>query len=140
MIGQDFIPFRLRGGWVYLIRNDATGLFKIGETLQPWTRLRDLKRQLGATELTLIHCIFTNDRKRLETHLHKRFASKLLGGEWFYLNAENVLAVMSAAWVRYPDADWLPVDAWRPSKREEMQYLLIAPYPLCETAHHEKAY
>lgn len=69
---------------VYLIARQD-GLVKIGYTKQMRTRLRQLRREHGEN-LRLIHFIYCDGRRTdAELDLHKRFARKHRGGEWFEL-------------------------------------------------------
>lgn len=83
------LPAKLAPGYVYLIQEPTLGSYKIGKTKNPEDRLRTfgVLMPIYPEYLCLIE---TPNHHWLETHLHKRFASKRLRGEWFALSPEDV--------------------------------------------------
>lgn len=67
--------------WVYFIREEGTGLFKIGSTVNsPFDRL--MAMQVGNARRLSIVGVFLGKRV-LEKRMHKRLAAYRIGGEWF---------------------------------------------------------
>lgn len=71
--------------YVYFIRDEETGLIKIGQSKQPKTRQISLQRQVKG-KLNIL-CTIEDDLP-LELRLHQRFASLRRRGEWFEANPE----------------------------------------------------
>lgn len=83
---------RLPRGYVYFIRDPATGEVKIGMTRRkPSARLAELTK--GPRELELLHSVSTPEPWRLERELHRRYADKRGRGEWFALSAADLRAI-----------------------------------------------
>ena len=85
-------------GIVYLINNGITDRYKIGVSKKPPQRLRGL--QTGNPEnLTLIDYYESDIYQNIETVLHRTLKHKkyipedfrMLKGEWFILNNEDVM-------------------------------------------------
>lgn len=79
------------GAFVYLIACGESKICKIGYSLKPVERLRDLQTSCPYT-LNLLGTLPGGSRK--EKHLHLKFARFRLHGEWFLLN-EEILAEFS---------------------------------------------
>jgi len=79
-------------GYVYLLRSDH-GLYKIGRSIEPASRIRRLGVVLPFP-VTTIHVLAADDCSTAERRLHMRFASQRLEGEWFRLTDDDV------AWVK----------------------------------------
>lgn len=77
-----------RHGFVYLIQS-PTGSYKIGRTKDPDDRLKTFSVKLPF-EVDYVCTIETGDMYQLERELHKKYASKRVNGEWFYLEPEDV--------------------------------------------------
>lgn len=73
------------GGYIYNIRNPATGLTKIGRTIDPQQRLRKLRQEHGK-QLEYKSLIKSDNAPKDENRLHKKHESKRKDGEWFDLN------------------------------------------------------
>jgi hypothetical protein len=75
---------------VYILK--MGGDYKIGYTKEIGKRVDDIveeynkKRPALSRRVELFHTIPTNDGRKLESKLHKRFQSKRIGGEWFRLD------------------------------------------------------
>lgn len=67
-------------GMVYFIRDDANGRIKIGTSLNPLGRLRELQTGNG-TRLRLMS--ISPGGRAAERSYHKTFAARRLIGEWF---------------------------------------------------------
>ncbi|MEB2411004.1 DUF1376 domain-containing protein [Enterobacter asburiae] len=79
-------------GYVYFIKNPASGLIKIGYSKNPWARLSELRRNYGS-ELSVVATIKTVEKK--ETTIHSIFEKFRVEGEWF-TESECIKAVISA--------------------------------------------
>jgi hypothetical protein len=81
-------------GAVYLAQGTGSyyGLHKIGFTTHLPQRLKQLKKEYGAVRL--VHQIWADDPRYLETQLHRLFSSQRkqarIGTEWFYLSPEQI--------------------------------------------------
>lgn len=82
-----------RAGWIYLVKAEGLNQYKIGRSRTPNIRLRELQKQ-SPVSLTLIHLIECKDAGAAETYLHRRFAKRRVGGEWFELSSKDV------AWIK----------------------------------------
>lgn len=82
------------GGYVYLIEGPG-GLFKIGRSVNPLTRLAQIApRDAGLKLLTYIP---TSDTVWLERFMHEAFSHRRVKGEWFYLSVADVRLISSVA-------------------------------------------
>lgn len=77
---KPYVPAKAKHGYVYLI--SGNGSYKIGKSLDPQKRLKELKLPFPAE---IIHTIESNDYTRAEQHFHWKFAEKQINGEWFAL-------------------------------------------------------
>lgn len=76
-------------GFVYLLK--AGRFYKIGKTNAVGRRERELAIQLPQKAHT-VHVIKTDDPTGIEAYWHNRFESKRANGEWFDLEAADVIA------------------------------------------------
>jgi hypothetical protein len=74
-------------GYVYFISDGAA--VKIGIAANPQQRLGELQTGNGK-RLVLLHAIESNNSRRLEGELHRRFAPNRLAGEWFNLSDSDM--------------------------------------------------
>lgn len=74
-------------GYVYLL--ESNGLYKIGYSNHPETRLRRLMTG-SACQITIVHTIYTALFREIEHRLHNRFWKKRVHGEWFALDESDV--------------------------------------------------
>lgn len=77
---RDALRKRLNQCFVYFIRQEGTGLVKIGYAKSPASRLRTL--QVSSPQRLSIAALEPGGRSR-ETFLHDIFADWRFGGEWF---------------------------------------------------------
>ena len=84
--------------YVYFIKNDSTGLVKIGMTTDPHQRLLAIKTTLNTATgvnnklryIGIIRMTSTN-MQDFENSLHKKYALYRKNGEWFDLSEEHIL-------------------------------------------------
>ncbi len=76
--------------FVYLMKNNRSGFYKIGRSVNPKFRERTLQAQEPQIEL-LDTCIAP---KELEKELHQQFSNKRIRGEWFELNNIDVNTII----------------------------------------------
>jgi hypothetical protein len=74
-------------GYVYFIQNTRDSLIKIGKSLSPSKRLRELQTGCGF-DLRLITQEFVNKMLESERYLHERFERDHVKGEWFLPSSE----------------------------------------------------
>lgn len=80
---------KISGGYVYVIREDRTGLYKIGLTRHLGQRLRQLK--VGRTATLVHHCHYSNP-EAVELYLHRLHARhRIPQTEYFQLAEPPVL-------------------------------------------------
>lgn len=84
---------RSNAGYVYLLKS-AIQYYKIGRAIDPDNRLQTFTVKLPF-EVEYEYVIKTKDRYALENELHRRFARKRIRGEWFDLNADDVIYIKS---------------------------------------------
>ena len=77
-------------GFIYLIRTGQ--YFKIGKSRTLAARLSQLST-LTPEPTELVHQFSSNDSRRAEQTLHKRYAEVRRNGEWFSLSAAQVLEI-----------------------------------------------
>jgi hypothetical protein len=82
-----------RSGYVYLIRS-STGFYKIGRTKDPHSRRRTFDVKLPF-EIEFVHLVACHDAVAAELALHRRFASRRAGGEWFSLTDDDVAYIQN---------------------------------------------
>lgn len=75
--------------YCYLYVLESSGLYKIGYSFDPETRLRRLQTG-SASPIKIVHLIRTPHYRQLEKKLHHRFASKRVHGEWYALDTADL--------------------------------------------------
>lgn len=73
--------------YVYLFATDQ-GWWKIGQTINPERRLRDLSTL--PFNIWIEHIIEYHSAGALERRIHDRFKDKRISGEWFRLDTKDV--------------------------------------------------
>ena len=74
---------------VYVIQIENTQRYKIGVTYDVRKRLSILQTG-NAFELSIVYELKTKNARETESHLHRRFASKRIRGEWFELSDADI--------------------------------------------------
>ena len=84
--GYESLP-RLKhpAGYNYNIFDRNTGLTKIGRTMRPKERLRELQSQYGK-ELRYSSLRESDNAPKEESRSHKKYAARRKDGEWFDMN------------------------------------------------------
>lgn len=81
--------------WIYLIRDNTTKTFKIGNALNPFERVKQLKHSGTklpiALDLELLNAWYATEDE--ERYLHRKFKSKRINGEWFNLDGSDINAI-----------------------------------------------
>lgn len=96
---EDFTKKDFTISWVYVLKNPATGLYKIGKSTNINQRVKTISMQSGVwVELICAAYIetFHTDYSLIETLLHRHFKPKRVIGEWFSLSTQDVLDIYSA--------------------------------------------
>lgn len=75
--------------YIYIIKNEVTGLTKIGMTGNPKRRLKDLDTGNGV-RLSYVLCEFVQNCSTLENKLHNMYKDKREAGEWFHLSDSDI--------------------------------------------------
>ena len=79
-------------GYIYLICDPSTDCFKIGVTRNKDIKERINKLQTGNSEELFITTYYKHKYPfRLEKLLHLKFADKRVKGEWFALDAKDIV-------------------------------------------------
>ncbi len=81
-------------GYVYLAINMSNGFFKIGKSINPLQRLKQLNKQFGEN-ISFFNVIMCSDMNWAENYLHKRFEDRRLHNEWFAFLSDEVKWLMS---------------------------------------------
>lgn len=76
-------------GYIYLIGNQAEGIYKIGLSHKPKERYKAFKTKLPF-EVKIIHQIGVDNMEKAEKKLHVHFQNKRTNGEWFNLTEQDV--------------------------------------------------
>lgn len=91
--GVCCVPGPPAGDWsrpgVYLIRDAASGAYKIGKSVCPTTRVAAISVGLPS-DIAKILVVNTERTTELEGALHRRFATQRVRGEWFRLSRDDV--------------------------------------------------
>lgn len=72
-----------RNGWIYVIQAIGTTRYKIGRSIEPKERLRQLNQKQSPYPLKLIHTFWSMDAVSDEQYLHSALADFRVHGEWF---------------------------------------------------------
>ena len=86
------IELQIKPGYLYLLKNNILGGYKIGITTNPAARFKAL--HVG-TKATLLGYWQTDAYRELEKHLHKEFAAaRVPQSEWFDLTDQQIRNVI----------------------------------------------
>lgn len=81
-------------GCVYLIRENALGMVKIGVAIDYKKRVEGL-RVACPQDLSVVAIVERNDYKILEKELHKMYADKHHRGEWYKLTEKDIQDIVN---------------------------------------------
>lgn len=79
-------------GHVYIMVSDDGAYYKIGKSISPPRRLKEVSPKMPFG-VTLLCAIKTDDMCKLEKTLHRRFKAKRCKGEWFKLTQGDLDAI-----------------------------------------------
>lgn len=91
---NNFIFLMKKKGFLYLIRDEFTGYIKIGISLNPTKRIKELQTGNSNT-LTLIYTIQTEYYISLESTLHRHYKHLNIINEWFDLTITELNEIES---------------------------------------------
>lgn len=91
-LGGQLPSLDVQEGFVYLMHWE--GEYKIGRAVDIERRKKRLSGELNR-DITVLHRIFSRDYSQAESDLHRKYASKRLHGEWFALEDEDIVWLMS---------------------------------------------
>lgn len=77
-------------GAIYLIKSEASGLFKIGKTIDIHKRLAQIKTADPSCKVVFVHYEVASCNKK-EKEIHNHFSCKRVTGEWFNLDDTDIL-------------------------------------------------
>lgn len=81
---QEMIKRISRKPKTYIMKDAATGLYKIGKSINPQHREKTLQSEKPTVKMVW------NTNKDIEEKLHKKYASQRVRGEWFSLTPVQV--------------------------------------------------
>jgi hypothetical protein len=90
-----------RVGYVYFVRDAATGYVKVGSSRRPWDRAKSLGRkakEIGRRApgaVTFLGAILTGNCRQLEKAMHFLLERHRVAGEWFELDDNAINQVVS---------------------------------------------
>jgi len=77
-------------GYVYLIKSDESGYYKIGYSANPNNRIKQLQTG-SADRLRIVHLYESVRARKVEKSLHYAFSHARINNEWFELPLEDEL-------------------------------------------------
>lgn len=78
--------------YVYMMKNEVTGLTKVGMTSNPKRRLKDLDTGNGV-RLSYVFCKFLPHASLLENTIHATYKHKRQSGEWFEFDTSDIQSI-----------------------------------------------
>lgn len=87
-----------RDGFIYIIQQEHTNLYKIGFTQDDNIRSRLSNVQVGNPQNILLVGSFYTYNVDIEKHIHTYFKDNLIRGEWFQLTKEHVHNILDPQW------------------------------------------
>jgi len=107
-------------GYVYIM-GPYRGLYKIGQSVDPELRLRQMKLE-GVCKI--VHAIPDSYPLFGEQALHACFHHRYIGGEWFNLTRQDLRNLKKLASCRLEDLPWS-------IKKNHCRQMTHTPWPLC---------
>lgn len=80
--------YKPKTGYIYLMHAEGTEWYKIGQSVSPTARTKQLGTQ-GPFDVRLIDSFQVSDMDYTERWWHRHFAEKRANGEWFVLTDED---------------------------------------------------
>lgn len=117
-------------GYVYLVFNPRTRLYRIGLSVRPLQRCYVHSWQARA-KCVILHTIATNNTHRLERIAHRRFADRRIKGEWFRLSRSQVKVFQAVSQVVYHDNRPLPTGPGERAKYDSWTHDGRRGLPVC---------
>ncbi len=91
------------GGCLYIIQLGDTNIYKIGISIDPHKRVKQLQSKCPVP-LNLLWWNFGHDYKHAEKLMHHFFRDKRVKGEWFKLSTEDIFLITETNFhIRYDD-------------------------------------
>lgn len=84
-----------RGGYLYIIQLGETNVYKIGVSINPSRRLKELQSK-SPIHLRIIYGKFGHDYESIEKYFHWVFRKKRIKGEWFELNQDDIIRIFTS--------------------------------------------
>lgn len=90
-------------GYVYVIKDTKYLKYKIGFTIHPKQRIKDIQRS-EAGKLEYVHIVRTDDARATESYLHDRYKKFRIrkDREWFQLNNPQLQEIRDLGWHKQP--------------------------------------
>lgn len=76
--------------FVYLIRSNTTGNYKVGSSKKPYRRIEQLQTG-NDSEISLVEIFYSEHFKKIEKIIQNTYASNKTHGEWFSFDLGFVL-------------------------------------------------
>lgn len=77
-------------GFIYLMFSIKHQAYKIGISIYPGVRLKDIAREYGDPDLTLLRSVAVTNMLKVEGYLHSYFKKKRIVDEWFTLSEKDI--------------------------------------------------
>jgi len=91
---------KVRDGFIYIVNQENTQLYKIGFTQDDNIKQRLSSLQVGNPQiLTFVGCFYTF-HQHVEYDLHEYFKDLRVGGEWFKLSDGDIANILDPDWRR----------------------------------------
>jgi hypothetical protein len=89
-------------GYVYFIKDESSGLIKIGRTKNIERRTAIFRKTFKFT-ITLLQHVKTLNYEKIELALHKHYDKKRMRGEWFKLDSMDIEQILQKSFPKEVD-------------------------------------